>query len=416
MIRRLINPCVLLAATTLGAPVVLAQDSAGARVVILDRNLQRIAGSLEGFSANTLQYTDLTGRSRSIERTRVLALFRAHGHTASVPSPLSASEGGGGVPGVLRLTDGQVVPGFLVTADNPGEALTWRSRRIGQFSVPLERASSLSLSDSVREESSPSRDTAILANHDRLEGFIVSIGKQFVIEVDRTKNEIPIERVAQIRFANPKQPGALPLVFLSDGSVLAATDFAANSPATKTSTPSATTTAQWALASDGGTGLIDIDSIDSILFEPRALIPLASIPIERSAGLEGRRWTPAPQISSADSSPLGLASIAISGPAQVEWNLPAGSHKFGAAIMLPPGATPWGNATVCVLVADAAGTFREVAKSDLSADKPSVEIVTDVTGDRVLRIEVRSRAYSDVQSRVTLSEPVILRKTDSSRP
>lgn len=415
MTHSLVKPCALLAATTLCVSFALAQDSSAARVVFLDRNLQRISGSLESFSANTLQYTDLTGRSRSIERARVLALFRPRGHTASMPSALSSSEGGGGVPGILRLTDGQVIPGFLVTTSGPGESISWRNRRIGQFSVPLENASSMALSDSVREEPSPSRDTAILANNDRLEGFIVSIGSQFVIEVDGKKNEIPIERVAQIEFANPRKPGVLPLVFLSDGSALAATDFASASPASKPATPSATTTAQWALASDGGTGLIDIDSIDSILFEPRALVPLASIPIERSSGLEGRRWTPTPQVSPAESAPLGLASITISGPAQVEWKLPEGSQKFGAAIMLPAGAAPWGNASVSILVADATGNFREVAKADLSAEKPSADVVADVSGGRALRIEVRSKAYSDVQSRVTLTEPVVLRKLDAPK-
>ncbi|MBX3390340.1 MAG: hypothetical protein KF691_12900 [Phycisphaeraceae bacterium] len=415
MMRRIFTLCLFVAAIPPGATVAFAQETAPGRIVILDRDLHRIAGSLESFSANTLQYTDSTGRSRSIERARVLALFGTRLHSASVPSALSAGDGSGGVPGILRLTDGQVVPGFLIASDSPGESLSWRSRRIGQFVVPLERASSLALSDAVHEEQSPQRDTAVLANGDRLEGFVVSIGKQLVIEVGGKNNAIPIDRATQIELANPVEPGALPLVFLSDGSALAATDLASASSPGKPSAPSATATAQWALASDGGTGLVDIESIDSILFEPRAVVPLASIPIEHSVGLEGRRWTPTPFISPVNSAPLGLASITISGPAQVDWILPDGSQKFGASIMLPPGAAPWGNAAVSILVADASGSFREVAKAELSADKPAADIVANVTDGSVLRLEVRSRAYSDVQSRVTLGEPLVLRKPNSTR-
>lgn len=399
----------------LAPALVHAQDSAPAQMVILDRNLQRISGGLERLAPSTIQYTDSSGRSRSIERSRVLAVYSARTHAASVPSALSSGEGSGGIPGVLRLTDGQIVPGFLVTPDEPGETLAWRSRRIGPFSVPLDRAASILLADIAIDASKSQSDAAILSNNDRIEGFVESVGKQLVIEVEKQRNTIPIERVAWIGLSNPETPGSLPLVFLSDGSVLAASELVSAAPPGKSNAPAPaafapTATAQWALASESGTGVVDLEAIDAILFEPRSIVPLATIGIDKASGLEGRRWTPTPETASSSGAPIGLASISISGPAQVDWKLPDASMKFGAEFALPPDAAPWGNSLVTVLVSDASGNFREVAKADLTAEKPNADVVADVTGARTLRVEVRGKAYADVQARVTLRRPVILRK------
>ncbi|MGH7242786.1 MAG: hypothetical protein ACREJD_05155 [Phycisphaerales bacterium] len=393
----------------------MAQDAAPSRMTILDRNLQRISAELERLAPSTIQYNDVTGRSRSIERSRVLAIFSNRGHSASLPSALSAGEGNNGIPGILKLTDGQVVPGFLVTSGSPGETVTWKSRRIGRFAIPLERASSILFADVAHDRTKPQRDMAILGNNDRFEGFIEGIGQQLTIEVDGKKNSLPIERVSWLALANPLQPGPLPLVYLSDGSVLTSSEFASTAPAGKNAA-SSTATAQWALASEGGTGVVDIDSIDAILFDSRAIVPLASIPFEKATGLDGRRWTPTPEVSSPDTAPLGLASITISGPAQVDWKLPAGSAKFGASLSLPPDAAAWGNASVIVLASGPAGTFREVAKADLTSEKPSADLVADVSDATSLRIEIKGKAYSDVQARVTLHQPVLTRKAEAPKP
>lgn len=392
----------------------VAQDAAPRRMVILDRNLQRVPGGLDRLTSSTVQYTDASGRSRSIERSRVLAIYSARGHSASLPTAVAAGEGGGGIPGVLRLTDGQVIPGFLVTPEEPGEAVAWKSRRIGQFSIPLERASTISFAETAHATAVPQRDTAILGNNDRLEGFVEGIGKHLTIEVEGKKNSLPIERVTSISLANPLVPGSMPLVFLSDGSALTASDLASSPPSAK-GAPSATATAQWALASESGIGVVDLEGIDAIVFEPRAIVPLGSIEIDKATGLDGRRWTPTPQISPSDTAPIGLSSIAISGPAQVDWKLPTGTTKFGASAQLPPDAQAWGNANVQVFAAGPSGTFKEVGKADLSADKPSVDIVADISDARTLRIQVQGKSYSDVQARIILQQPVLLRTPEPAK-
>ncbi|MBL8876888.1 MAG: hypothetical protein JNM86_13915 [Phycisphaerae bacterium] len=391
-----------------------AQEASVPRMTILDRNLQRITGDLERLNQSTIQYIDTAGRSKSIERSRVLAIYSARGHSASIPSAIAAGEGGNGIPGILRLTDGQIVPGFLVPTDNPGESVSWRSRRIGPFLVPLDRTSSILLTESIHEIANPQRDSAILGNSDRVEGFVEGIGTQLTIESGGKKDSFPIERVGWIGLANQPSPGSLPLVFLSDGSVLATTELASAVPAGKAPSDR-TATALWALASESGTGVIDLDSIDAILFDPRSIVPLAAISPARVSGIDGRRWTPTPDVSRAGGSPIGLASITISGPVQVEWKLPAGSAKFGASISLPPQAAPWGNSAVVISAAGANGTFKEVAKADLSAEKPGSEIVADITDAQTLRIEVRGKTYSDVQAQIVLHQPLVLRKAETTK-
>ena len=392
----------------------MAQDAAPRRMVILDRNLQRIPAGLDRLTSSTVQYTDAGGRSRSIERSRVLAIYSGRGHSASLPTAVAAGEGGGGIPGVLRLTDGQVIPGFLVTTDEPGEAIAWRSRRIGQFSIPLERAWTMSFAETAHAITMPQRDTAILGNSDRIEGFVEGIGKHLLIEAAGQKTSIPIERVTSIALANPPVPGSMPLVFLSDGSALTASEFASSPPNAK-GAPNATATAQWTLASESGIGVVDLEGIDAIVFDPRAIVPLGSIDIEKAAGVDGRRWTPTPHVSPSETAPIGLSSITISGPAQVDWKLPAGTTKFGTSVQLPPDAQAWGNATVAVLAAGPTGMFKEVAKADLSAEKPAAEIVADLADARTLRLEVRGKSYADVQARVILQQPVLLRTPEPAK-
>jgi len=59
--------------------------------------------------------------------------------------------------------------------------------------------------------------------------------------------------------------------------------------------------------------------------------------------------------------------------------------------------------------------FKEVAKADLSAEKPAAEIVADLADARTLRLEVRGKSYADVQARVILQQPVLLRTPEPAK-
>lgn len=408
-----------IAQACLGVAFVLTASSSVAqdapRMIILDRNLARTPANLEHIGPTSIQYLDASGRPRSIDRARAVAIYSRRTHAPSIPTaptptttPSSDADTSEGLPGLLRLTDGQVLPGFIVPGEKSSESVTWRSRRIGTFNIKLDRISSIALADSLALlPPATKHDLLLLTNDDRMEGFVESIGQEIAIDLNGSMTNIPIDRLSAARLANPLAPGVQPLVFLSDGTILAASELTA--PAVPKGAPSPkSTTVLWSLASDSGTGVLDVASIDAVLFDPRVLLPLASLPIASSQGLDERPWTPKPEIAPVETSPLGLASITISGPIQLEWKLPPGTKRFGAALELPPDARPWGNVSILISAAGRDGKFREILKKDLTSDAPTADAAFDLSGEGTLRIEVRGKTFSDVQARLRLLEPAIL--------
>lgn len=400
------------AAFCLAPAAALAQDAGTPRMIILDRNLARMPADLEHIGSTSIQYLDASGRPRSIDRARAVAIYSRRTHAPSIPTAPTASspdaDTSDGLPGLLRLTDGQVVPGFILPGEKSSESVTWRSRRIGTFNIKLDRISSIALADSLALlPPATKHDLLLLTNDDRMEGFVESIGPEIAIDLNGSMTNIPIDRLSAARLANPLAPGLQPLIFLSDGTILAASELTA--PAVPKGAPSPkSTTVLWSLASDSGTGVLDVASIDAVLFDPRVLIPLASLPIASSQGLDDRPWTPKPEIAPVETAPLGLASITISGPIQLEWKLPPGAKRFGAALELPPDARPWGNVSILISTAGRDGKFREALKKDLTSDAPTADAAFDLSGEGRLRLEVRGKTFSDVQARLRLLEPAIL--------
>ncbi|MBS0189173.1 MAG: hypothetical protein JSS51_13985 [Planctomycetes bacterium] len=414
MNRRIWNllPIALLAGTAASTSA-RGQDAAP-KMVILDRNLARIPGDFERLTPTSVHYTDGAGRSRSIERAKVLAIYTPGSRNVpAIPSPsLTTADAAAEAPGILRLTDGQVIPGFLQAGGTKGESFAWRNTRTGTFELPLERAEFVQFAELTHRPPRPQRDTALLTNNDRVDGFLERLGSDLVIEVDKASQTIPVSRVMWVAFANPPALKTQPLVALTDGCVLAAAELGPVQPAGPKPTPSAAmpsgVTVKWALG-DAPALVIDVGSLDAVIFDPPAIVPLSSLAPPTVKGLDDRRWTPAPDIGDQGSSPVGLASITLAGPAQFDWKLPSNAAKFGTTLALPPGAVSWGNASVTVLVGGAGGQFREVGKADLSSDKPSQDLVVDVSGVQTLRIEVRGKAYGDVQAKVGLLQPMLTR-------
>ncbi|HEX8875539.1 MAG TPA: hypothetical protein VF777_02240 [Phycisphaerales bacterium] len=365
----------------------------------IDRDLVRVSGELIGVTDKAVQYRDSVGRSRSIDRSTLLAFYSRRHHGAAAPTSISIADNAGEVPGVLRLTDGQLVPGFLLTTVAHADSIAWRSRRVGPFNLPLDAVSAISFADSEPIEKSTS-DVVLLTNADRMEGFVESIGGNLVMEVQGAKQTVPLERVASIRLAARQAAFAANLVALTDGSILAARSIAAGP------SPSALTV-EWSLAGEGASGVLDLGAIDAVVFDPQSIRPLASCEIVRHEPLQARRWAPPPVVQPADQAPVGLASITIDGPAACEWRLPANASRLRATLSLPESARPWGNTTVAASLIPRSGTPTKPQAFELTTDKPETELSLDCTGMERVRLEVKGRGYDQVQARVVLLEPVL---------
>lgn len=372
------------------------------RFHFIDRDLVRLSGELVGLTEKSVQYRDASGRTRSIDRAKLLALYSRHHHGAALPTSISVADTAGELPGVLRLGDGQVVPGFLITGGPGSDSIRWRSRRVGPFTAPLDAIRVIALNDSGLAIEKSSADVVLLTNADRLEGFVDSIGTELMFELKSGKQTIPLDRVASIRLASKPTTPASQLVSLTDGSVLAAKSIASTGGSANA------LTVTWSLAGDGSSGVLDLSAIDAIVFDPEALRPLAACELLKHEPLQSRRWAPEPAVQGIDEAPIGLASITIDGPAACEWRLPADAKRFRATIALPESARPWGNTTVLASVTPRSGAGTKPQSIELTTDKPEAELSLDCTGMERLRIEIMGRGYDQVQAKAVLLEPAIL--------
>lgn len=403
------------------AMVMVAGLAAGARAEesdrfhFIDRDLLRVSGELVGIGEKSVQYRDATGRVRSLERAKLLAAYSRRHHGAAAPTAVAVAEAPGEIAGVLRLSDGQLVPGFLVTsagvkgegdAKANSDTIRWRSRRVGGFESALDRVVWIGLNDAPRVFEAAKTDVVLLSNADRLEGFVESIGSELVIEVGSTKNTVPIERVASIQLSSKAVRSDTPLVSLSDGSVLAARQLA--STGTASGVGAGAMTVVLSLAGEGSSGVLDVGAIDAIVFEPASLVALASCPIVKQEALGGRRWAPSPEVQSLEDAPIGLATVTLSGPIAVEWKLPVNAKRLRATLALPEASKAWGNTTVTASLAAKTGAFGKGQTFELSADRSEVELGIECTGMERLRIEVVGRGYDQVQANVALLEPLVL--------
>lgn len=393
--------------------------------IALDDALRKVSGQVVELSSETLRLRTPDGRTQSIPRSRLLAIYAPRGHTpeapATIASPTAMSDGSDLRPGILTLTDSQIVPGFLWAAPND-DTLRWRSRRVGMFSVPLDRVRSVQFGPSHTEAPmSASEDTLLLANKDRLEGLVLGIGESVSFEANSTTSTFPIDRVHSIELKNPATPIPPAIAYFADGSVLGVRSVIAAPAGTDAQTLRPTTAGTgrqdhplWTLNFDLGDDAeapataLDDGAIDAIVLRARSLVPLASLRPEsvKAEEVSLGQLRPAPVV--ARDGPVGLREIELPGPMTVTWTLPAGASRFATTLALPAPAVDWGNASVSIILLAADGREIESLRHDLTSRTSSVNVNLELRGARRLVITLSAGPYGRVQSRANLVEPVIV--------
>ena len=106
----------------------------------------------------------------------------------------------------IETTDGQRIPGSLVR-DGDGR-MSWRSAWLPNLKLDPEKLKTVRLQEDAEILEAEDADLVLLANGDRIEGLVESIGASLVVELvggDRDGDvlEVPIERVASISLVNP---------------------------------------------------------------------------------------------------------------------------------------------------------------------------------------------------------------------
>ncbi|MEX2220107.1 MAG: hypothetical protein WD749_15260 [Phycisphaerales bacterium] len=428
----------VLAACLVGAAATTAQTPPqgppppGVARVLIDRRLQEHAVRITALDARTLTYTDSAGLVRSEPLAEFIAILPDHAAT-------SDSAAGGALPGFLpvgaasaqelTLADGQRLVGRFgsVLGDAPAEVFTWEHPVLGPLEVRLDDVRRLQLGFAEPALLAPGgprqpgdTDLVILANGDRLEGFVEGLlreGPAVRLVTGETARDIPFERIGHIHFqSNPA--GAPPegslIAWLRDGSILACRALRTTRAGELTielamregapARPAEATMAQGALA------LADLVAAD---LRPGLLTPLASLPPAEQRPAAERRWSP-PVTASQNNAPLHLEDLHLPGPLAVEWDLPPGASRFAATAELPRSMWDWGDAEVVVALA-AQGRETELFRQRLSAERPAAAINLSLerapAGAR-LRIRLEAGPYGAVQDRIVLRRPVLLRNSE----
>ncbi len=325
----------------------------------------------------------------SVSRQRCVALLRLD--AVVVPR----------LQGWLRLADGQRFHGQALSGALVADCVfVWsQSSWLGRMNVPLDRIASVTLSGSATVPSPGDADVLVLANGDRVEGFVTALGDPVSLEISNGDDggqsliDLPLGRVHAVRMVTPQQEPTGHRLWLIDGTVmdvqrvmlgddgfyrLEGVPFAEDAP-----------------------DRIAIDGVAALLFDPDALVVFSSLVPRRVEGPPTRYVVPAPTALD-DQAPLGLSRVEFRGPLTVHYLLPAGATYFAAEALLPQAARAWGD---CVLTVRDDG--REVFSGRLNNETPTASIGVRLNG-RTLTIEVAEGSAGPIQDRVILLRGLIL--------
>lgn len=203
--------------------------------ILIDRDLRERRVELAAITDRAISFVDELGLARTEPLDSQLALLRvtsrARFDAASVPGwyerflrlEVQPEEPriDESAPGTLVLTDGQRLAGRLADAPAADGRLRWEHPLFGTLDVDLERVRAVAFEAPWTDRPSPVDDTITLVNGDRVQGFVEHIGPEIVVDAGGSRSAIAASRVASVELANPRAPLGGPVVWLSDGSVLA---------------------------------------------------------------------------------------------------------------------------------------------------------------------------------------------------
>lgn len=321
---------------------------------------------------------------------------------AAAPAPARAD-------GLLVLADGQRLPGSIAIdgAKPATDSIAWEHPWLGRMDVPLKVVQSVLLAPGASPPPAGKADVIVLANGDRQEGLITSLGKSVTIEVDLSGGKtqpstIPLKLVSAITMITPRVEPSGRRVWFTEGTVIDVQSIGVKDDGyVQLSSPS--------LASGTQPSGITLAQIAGIRFDPKAVVPLASLAPTRVEGPPTRFILPKPQVGNADG-PLGLAPIEFRGPIVVRYALPPLAdpgrtvRNLAAEASLPRDAFEWGDYELVIRSND-----EEVFRARLNAAHPAATINVAVPG-RELTIELTAGAHGPVQDRLILDRAMLLSK------
>jgi hypothetical protein len=369
---------------------------------------------LQDFSART-------GRLHALDAARV-SLVGPDGIIASTPAtevvavvmpPLQRGNGPGRaaidawrdvslvdeVPqGVLRLVDGQSIPGVLSSEPVEPDRVRWAGRVGGLLSLPLERVASLQLRPVAMPASDGTSDVLLLTNGDRVEGFLASVGPAVTIEAGGTPTIIESSRVAAASLANPAKPASGTWVWLASGAVCRVTALTLGQDGRGELTLE---------AGDGKAVSVEAGEVRAVVFDASSLRTLSQAKHRVTSSDADRSWVPPPVVGDPALALLAAADIELPGPMTVAWSLP-GARRIAGVVELPESSRLWGDCDVAI-EAVASGRVVPLWRHRLNEATPEASFNLELPGgsDLEWRVRLESGENGPIMDRVVLRRVLI---------
>src|SRR5262245_19887079 len=300
----------------------------------------------------------------------------------------------------LVLADGQRLPGeALAMGQSPADALAWNHPWLGRMDVPLDSIFSVQFKPEAKVPSPGQEDVVLLANGDKQEGIVVSLGDPIQLDVPRggRRQVVDIQRelVAAVTMVAQKRQPAGRRIWFDEGTIIDVQSITVGDDGYVGLTGSA-------LTAGTQTTRVRLSQIAAILLDPKGMVPLATLNPTRVEGPSTRYVLPKPVVS-LPGAPLNLSPIEYRGPIVVRYAMPAGAQRFTAEAELPRSAQTWGDVELVVRSND-----DEVFRGRLNAASPTASINVPLTG-RELTIELLPGAHGPIQDRLVLTRAMVLK-------
>lgn len=171
-------------------------------VILIDRELSRQSIQLIALADGRIRYF---GPDRDFLSMPIEQAVRLDLTDAPIVSD-AAGESAQSTPKVLRLIDGQTLPGKFLGVTESGN-IQWETSSLGTFETPMDRVAFVDVttpSDSRNDSAVPKEDTLHLLNGDTLTGFIESV-RPDSLKLTRAGGtiELPWASIIALRLANP---------------------------------------------------------------------------------------------------------------------------------------------------------------------------------------------------------------------
>jgi hypothetical protein len=396
--------------------------------VLIDRELKSRPIKLAGFDSRSIQILDIGGLIRHEPIESALAIVTAGPVTqattledrlanvtvAELPGALPWAPGDAARPDLLTLVDGQRLSGRPDGREaDPEQFITWIHPTFGALRFPIERVKRIDVGPaspfSLPAQPRSKDDQLLLANGDRLSGFIAALSDPLRLEVDKKPVSLPWQRISAAFFAASSEPPAGTMIWLADGTVLRAEALAPASGKLVRVTPWTSPAPKSENPADASPTEIPLGAIASIAFDASRLASLSGLPATDPAG-QSRDVRVDPGLDQ----PLGAGTIEFTRPAAAAWSLPKGASRLAFTADLPPDCWSWGDCELVVTLAPAAASSatapREIFRRRMNADAASIDVnlPIDAPANATLTIRIDEGLFGPIQDRVVLRRGLLL--------